>query len=226
MGILAGKCAFISHSANGLGFLIAAVLCEQGAAVTLHHVSEVASLAAGERLKSLVPDAKVSCVSGDLSVPTSREKVLGTMAKVDVLVGHSVDFRALAFSDVDQAQSSLNVRQQDDLVCELVGDLYQLGRLQADAKIYLVSYSDSPAYSDELRKALSTSEKLMLATVPVGDLSVEPAADVVKAEMLRTGVFCSEALDLLLSDHRPIAIQSAMKRAVEISLMIAGGGAE
>lgn len=91
MGLLEGKTAIVTGSARGIGFGIAKVLAQKGAAVM---ITDVLEDAANQAVKEITDaGGKAACITGDVSKYEDAEKIfkstLEAFKQVDILVNNA-----------------------------------------------------------------------------------------------------------------------------------------
>lgn len=102
---LAGRCAIVSGSSQGIGLAIARVLASEGANVVLCARTPEALAAATRELSDLPGCVTSACV--DLATPSGaadvRDTALQAFARIDILVNNAGVYDFLAFEEVDDA---------------------------------------------------------------------------------------------------------------------------
>lgn len=97
---LAGARAFISGSTRGIGFAIAEVLAQEGAAVVVNGRSRADVDAAAQRLRAVVPGSDVSGIAADFADATEIDALIDGLGEIDVLVNNVGLFEQRPFADI------------------------------------------------------------------------------------------------------------------------------
>jgi NAD(P)-dependent dehydrogenase (short-subunit alcohol dehydrogenase family) len=97
---LTGKQAVVSGSSAGIGFAIARGLAEAGAAVVVSGRSEKTIDGAMDKLRGLVPGARVDGVAADLSTADGVALLVRRVAETDILVNNLGIFEPKAFEAI------------------------------------------------------------------------------------------------------------------------------
>jgi NAD(P)-dependent dehydrogenase (short-subunit alcohol dehydrogenase family) len=97
---LATKRAFVSGSTQGIGFSIAKALLEEGVSVVINGRDENRVNSAVQQLRSEVPDAVVSGIAADFSVPAQVQRLLTSLDDVDILVNNVGLFEVKPFGEI------------------------------------------------------------------------------------------------------------------------------
>lgn len=100
---LGSKRAFISGSTQGIGFAVAQHLAQEGAEVVLHGRTQAKVDIAVNRLAASVPDAGVSGIAADLTVPEEAASLLQQLPPVDILVNNAGIFEVKDFMEITDA---------------------------------------------------------------------------------------------------------------------------
>jgi NAD(P)-dependent dehydrogenase (short-subunit alcohol dehydrogenase family) len=85
---LAGRRALVTGSAAGIGFAIACVLAQQGAALVVNGRHGPALALAVERLNQAMPGLDVGAVQADLGTPEGANHLAQAVGEVDILVNN------------------------------------------------------------------------------------------------------------------------------------------
>ena len=87
------KVAIVTGGAGGIGSATGQLLCEEGALLALVEVNAEALQDARERIRALVPDARVMAIVGDVSSEGEAQRVVAEVAahygRVDILVNNA-----------------------------------------------------------------------------------------------------------------------------------------
>jgi NAD(P)-dependent dehydrogenase (short-subunit alcohol dehydrogenase family) len=100
---LAAKRAFVSGSTQGIGFSIAKALLQEGASVVINGRVESRVESAVRKLRSEVPGAVVSGIAADFRDPAELQRLLSTLADIDILVNNVGLFEVKPFGEVSDA---------------------------------------------------------------------------------------------------------------------------
>jgi hypothetical protein len=226
MSTLQGRKVLITHAGDGLGFAIAIALGQRGADLVIHDASLAVAGAAAERLKLAISDVNVSAVSSDLGTEAGRQTLTESVGRIDIFVSDSVGETAIDFAQVaqprDEARHEASSRQGQTLA----GTFSRSMGRQGWGRIFLLTSAhppssfltlDSDDYSASLVPyTLASGADVDAFLIPVATLILEPVADVMKSEVMRTGRSLAEVADQFERDHRPANIQRAAR---EISLL-------
>lgn len=212
MSNLTGKRALITHAGDGLGFVIAIALAQQNAEIVVHDNSLAVVGAAVERLALAVPGIKVSGIASDLAIESGVQQLLDAAGRIDLFVSDAVGEGATDFSQVSQAHDKRRetVALQHSEV--LVARFSQAMSLQGEGRIFLLA----PAAPGALTESQASSAGVKVFRLPVANLMLEPVADVIKSEVMRTRNSLRDVAEQIERDHRPLDIQKAAR---EISLL-------
>lgn len=105
---LTDKLALVTASSGGIGFEIARSLASEGARVIINGRSASSVDAAVQRLKELVPAAKLEALAADNGTPEGCEATLMAFPEVDILVNNLGIYEAVGFFDeTDEAWRKL-----------------------------------------------------------------------------------------------------------------------
>ncbi len=107
---LQDKTAVVSGSTAGIGFAIASVLAQEGAAVVLNGRTSERVSGAVEKIKKASPGARVSGVAADLSTREGVEKLFEQVPKTDILINNLGMFEAKPFAQSLIASGSTSLR--------------------------------------------------------------------------------------------------------------------
>jgi NAD(P)-dependent dehydrogenase (short-subunit alcohol dehydrogenase family) len=214
--VLVGKRALLTHSGDGLGFVIAIAFAQAGADVIIQDRSAAVVAAAVERLSLAVPGSRVSGKGMELAGSEHVGELLAFAGPVDFLV---ID--ALATGAVDFAEATEQAPLQDRLArseqaTRLLNAFVQSMKDQGPASLFLLSLASMPAgeFSASLLRRgtdqIDHPASLEVFFVPIADLVLAPVADLVKSEVSRTNGSLAQASEHLLNDHRPAAIEAGL----------------
>ena len=97
---LTNKKALVTGSTAGIGFAIASLLAEEGAAVVVNGRSQGRVEEAVRRIKTENKDAQVTGVAADLGTKEGVDLLTGTVPAVDILVNNLGIFEPKPFPDI------------------------------------------------------------------------------------------------------------------------------
>lgn len=100
---LVSKTAFVSGSTQGIGFAIARLLLQEGAAVIINGRTQAKIDAALDALKKEMPQAVVSGIAADFSRAAEVEALLSQLPAIDILVNNVGVFELKSFSTIEDA---------------------------------------------------------------------------------------------------------------------------
>jgi NAD(P)-dependent dehydrogenase (short-subunit alcohol dehydrogenase family) len=224
MSTLAGKKALITHSGDGLGFAIAVALAQQQAELIVHDRSPAVAGVAVERLKLAIPGITASAVAADLATESGRQRLLDVAGPIDILVSDAVGQGATDFAQVSEAQNEgaqpTNSRHSEALAGLFAqamsgqgwGRIFLVTSLAAEAGFTSAEPSEQAArlLPYEL-SAPGSGIGVKAFRLPIASLVLEPVADVMKSEVMRTGDSLKEVAAQMARDHRPLGIQKAAR---------------
>src|SRR6266478_683202 len=101
---LQDKTAVVSGSTAGIGFAIASVLAQEGAAVVLNGRTSERVSRAVEKIKKASPGARVSGVAADLSTREGAEKLFEQVPETDILINNLGMFEAKPFAQIPDSE--------------------------------------------------------------------------------------------------------------------------
>ena len=85
---LKGKTAFISGSTAGIGFGVAKIFLQEGAAVVINGRTDESVAKATQRLKAIFPNGKIEGIACDFSKTKAIENLLQTLPEIDILINN------------------------------------------------------------------------------------------------------------------------------------------
>jgi NAD(P)-dependent dehydrogenase (short-subunit alcohol dehydrogenase family) len=233
MSTLAGKKALITHSGDGLGFAIAVALGQQQAELIVHDRSPAVAGVAVERLKLAIPGLRASAICADLASESGRQQLLESVGPIDIVVSDSVGEGITDFAQVSEAQ--LSGRQQaSSRDSEALAGLYAQvmsgrgwGRMflvtsvaaGVDAATFETGEQSVRLLPHEVEHQASGSG-VEVFRLPIASRILEPVADVMKSEVMRTGNSLEEVASQMARDHRPLEIQKAARTISELTQLI------
>ncbi|MFX1708722.1 SDR family NAD(P)-dependent oxidoreductase [Chitinophaga sp. CC14] len=97
---LTSKTAFVSGSTQGIGFAIARLLLQEGAAVVINGRTPEKVAMAVEKLKKEIPAAKVSGISADFGSEAEVNRLLDALPDIDILINNVGIFELKEFADI------------------------------------------------------------------------------------------------------------------------------
>ncbi|MGK0365050.1 MAG: NAD(P)-dependent dehydrogenase (short-subunit alcohol dehydrogenase family) [Saprospiraceae bacterium] len=110
---LKGKTVFISGSTAGIGFCIAKIFLQEGAAVYINGRTDASVLKAIQQLKTAIPEGKIGGVACDFSKADEVESLIKKLPKIDILINNVGIYTAQSFfetTDLDwNKQLDVNV---------------------------------------------------------------------------------------------------------------------
>jgi NAD(P)-dependent dehydrogenase (short-subunit alcohol dehydrogenase family) len=185
-----GKRTVVTGASDGVGFAMCIALAQSGAEVTIHDRRDTAVAAAVEWLRLAVP--------GVVTHGIATQAVSTQLEGVDLWVVDALDGQAAHLGEWLTSH------------CPGVVLLLELDHAQ--------SYVDSagPAamslqVQPVMRPATSPAGAGLVYRITVANPMVAGAADIMRAEVLRTGESLSQVSDQLSRDHRPVAVQQAAR---------------
>ena len=208
----AGKKVLLTHSADGLGFVIAIAFAQAGAEVVIHDRSAAVVAAAVEHLSLAVPGSRVKGKDTDLSTDAGVRQMLAYAGPIDTLVIDAHAVGVVNFSRLEELEAHQDRKALRDQAESLSNDF--VGSMKGDNPKSIFVLSLTPTAAEESSgpsASLSTCSVgagagFTVYTVSVRDLILAPVADIVKSEVLRTNATLADVIKYLLRDHRPAAI--------------------
>lgn len=100
---LLGKQALVTGSTAGIGFATAQRLAAEGVAVTLNGRSAAGVDAAVQRLRALLPEARIDGIAADLAGPDGAARLAERCEHVDILVNNLGIYEPKPFEDISDA---------------------------------------------------------------------------------------------------------------------------
>lgn len=97
---LTSKTAFVSGSTQGIGFAIARLLLQEGAAVVINGRTPEKVAMAVEKLKKEIPAAKVSGIAADFGSEAEVNRLLDALPDIDILINNVGIFELKEFADI------------------------------------------------------------------------------------------------------------------------------
>jgi NAD(P)-dependent dehydrogenase (short-subunit alcohol dehydrogenase family) len=220
---LAGKKVLLTHSADGLGFVIAIAFAQAGAEVVLHDRSAAVVAAAVEHLSLAVPGSRVKGEDADLSTDAGVRQILAYAGPIDALVIDAHAVGVVNFSQLEELEAHQDRQALRDHSVSLSNDFVGNMKGENPKSIFVLSLTPTAAEkSSWLSASLSTSSVgaaagLTVYTVSVRDLILAPVADIVKSEVVRTNATLADVIKYLLRDHRPAAIAVGLTAIQEVT---------
>jgi len=101
---LKGKKVFISGSTKGIGLATARTLAKEGAEVVINGRSEDSVKDAVEKLKTEVPEGKVSGIACDFSEKEEIDKLIKELGRLDILINNVGIFGPKDFGDISDEE--------------------------------------------------------------------------------------------------------------------------
>lgn len=212
MSTLAGKKALITHSGDGLGFAIAVALAQQQAELIVHDRSPAVAGVAVERLKLAIPGVTATAITGDLATESGRQQLLDSAGSIDIVVSDAVGQGATDFAHVSEAQKEGEQSASSRDSEALAGLFAQAMSGRGWGRIFLVT---SVAAEAGFTSAEPSEQARRLLP-----LILEPVADVMKSEVMRTGDSLKEVAAQMARDHRPLGIQKAARDIAVLTHLI------
>lgn len=100
---LEGKTAFISGSTSGIGFAIAGLLAEEGAAVIINGRSQQKTDASVTKLRAKYPAADITGIAADFEKPDEIEALMSRLPTIDILINNLGIFEPVPFEQITDA---------------------------------------------------------------------------------------------------------------------------
>jgi NAD(P)-dependent dehydrogenase (short-subunit alcohol dehydrogenase family) len=233
MSTLAGKKALITHSGDGLGFAIAIALAQQQAELVVHDVSPAVAGVAVERLKLAIPGISVSAIAADLATESGRQQLLESTGPLDIIVIDGVGQGATDFAQATEADKE-GWQQGSSRDSEALASMFAPAMGERGwGRIFLVASMAPEAVpkSTEKREHFpqlqpydlenqASGSGLKAFRLPIASLILEPVADVMKSEVMRTSGSLREVADQMERDHRPVGIQKAARDISSLTQLI------
>jgi NAD(P)-dependent dehydrogenase (short-subunit alcohol dehydrogenase family) len=97
---LKGKSAVVSGSTAGIGYAIASLFAQEGAAVVVNGRTKERVSSAVDRILASFPGSKVTGVAADLSTEEGTETLFRHLPETDILVNNLGIFEAKPFSEI------------------------------------------------------------------------------------------------------------------------------
>ena len=233
MSTLAGKKTLITHSGDGLGFAIAVALAQQQAELIVHDRSPAVAGVAVERLKLAIPGITASAVAADLATESGRQRLLDVAGPIDILVSDAVGQGATDFAHVSEAQKegeqSASSRDSEALAGLFAqamsgrgwGRIFLVTSVAAEAGFTSAEPSEqAPRLLPYKLAAPGSGIGVKAFRLHIASLILEPVADVMKSEVMRTGDSLKEVAAQMARDHRPLGIQKAARDIAVLTHLI------
>lgn len=96
---LKGKTAFISGSTAGIGFGVAKIFLQEGAAVVINGRSDESLTKAIQSLQSVFPQGKVDGIACDFSHPEEVESLLEKLPEINILINNVGIYTSQSFAE-------------------------------------------------------------------------------------------------------------------------------
>lgn len=213
---LAGKKVLLTHSGDGLGFVIAIAFAQAGAEVVIHDNSAAVVAAAVERLALAVPGCRVLGGQADLSTVTGVRQILAYAGPVDILVIDALTFGVVDFSGLDDQEAGQDRQVLRDRAGRLLDDFVSCLEGPGPTTLLLLSLASTPvdesgtSWVSHQAGGANGKPVTQVHAASVRDLILAPVADLVKSEVLRTNGTLAEVSERLMRDHRPAAIEAGL----------------
>jgi hypothetical protein len=225
---LAGKKVLLTHSGDGMGFVIAIAFAQAGAAIVIHDRSAAVIAAAVEHLSLAVPGSRVSGEEADLSTEAGVRQLLDKSGSIDILVMDEHAVGVVTFSRLEE-RASLQDRQALRARALLLLNSF-VGNMKGQGPSTLFMLSLAPTDADPSSTCVVSHsigndgrvDGLTVHTVSVRDLILAPVADLIKSEVLRTNGTVADVSEQLLHDHRPVAIDQGLTAIRKVTAEIIG----
>lgn len=209
---LAGEKVLLTHSGDGLGFVIAIAFAQVGAEVIIHDRSAAVVAAAVEHFSLAVPGSRVRGAHADLSTAAGVREILAFAGSIDILVIDAVGAGVVTFSGNDDQDVAHDRQMLQVRAGGLLNDFLASLKGKEPTSIFLLSLA--PEAAAESRTCLMPPSEgpsgHTVYTASLRDLILAPVADLVKSEVLRTNGTVAEVADYLMHDHRPTAIAAGV----------------
>jgi NAD(P)-dependent dehydrogenase (short-subunit alcohol dehydrogenase family) len=231
-----GKRALVTASTGGIGFAIAQGLAEAGAQVIINGRSDASVAEALSRLTTAVPDASIHGVAADLSTSDGVSELVQGAGEIDILVNNAGIYGAQDFYETDdevwdnywQTNVMSGVRLSRALLPAMVKKGWgrvvfvsseSARNIPADMIHYGVSKTAQLALARGLAKRVAGSGVTVNSVLPGPTLS-DGVADMMKAEVERTGKSLESVVADFVVQHRPSSIIQRAATVEEVANMI------
>ncbi len=230
---LENKKAFISGSTSGIGFAIAKTFAQEGAEVILNGRKESTIEAAINKLKSEVPDAKVSGLTADFSSAESVEKLLNDIGQIDILINNVGIFASQQFADTTdedwQRMFEVNVMSGVRLSRKVLPNMLEKnwGRIifiSSECAMLvpedLIAYSATKAMIQAISRGLAQTTKGTAVTVNAvlpGSTLSQGAERFLKGAAEQQGITEKEVADNFFKDVRTTSLLQRFATTEEVA---------
>jgi NAD(P)-dependent dehydrogenase (short-subunit alcohol dehydrogenase family) len=230
------KRALVTASTGGIGFAVAKGLAQAGAAVVINGRSQHSVNDALARLMAAVPEAVVTGVAADLSTSEGVEALLAGLSGIDILVNNAGIYRPQDFFEADdevwnnywQTNVMSGVRLSRALLPAMVESGWgrvvfvaseSARNIPADMIHYGVSKTAQLALARGLAKRVAGSGVTVNSVLPGPTLS-DGVAEMLSAEVERTGESLESVASAFVMQHRPSSIIQRASTVEEVANMI------
>ncbi|MEB0204527.1 SDR family oxidoreductase [Pseudomonas sp. CCC3.1] len=231
-----GKRALVTASTGGIGFAIAQGLAEAGAHVILNGRSDASVADAISRLLAVVSGASIQGIAADLSTADGVSALVKEAGGVDILVNNAgiygpQDFYETA-DEVWDSYWQTNVMSGVRLSRALLPAMVAKGwgrvvfmssesarNIPADMIHYGVSKTAQLALARGLAKRVAGSGVTVNSVLPGPTLS-DGVANMLKAEVERTGKTLESVATEFVTQHRPSSIIQRAATVEEVANMV------
>lgn len=233
---LQGKTALVTASTGGIGFAIAEGLARTGANVVINGRSDSSVEKALARLRTSVPQAKVTGIAADLASAEGVSSLIATAPAVDILVNNAGIFGLVDFFETDdecwneywQTNVMSGVRLSRALVPAMIkrgwGRVVFISsesarNIPADMIHYGVSKTAQLAVSRGLAKRVAGSGVTVNSVLPGPTLS-DGLAVMLEEERARSGKTLEDVAAEFVMTHRPTSLIQRAATVDEVANMV------
>lgn len=233
---LNGKRALVTASTGGIGYAIARGLAESGATVIINGRSDKSVDAAVARLKAELPEALVMGATADLGTAQGAAALADAAGKIDVLVNNAGIYGVQDFFETDdevwdqywQTNVMSGVRLSRALLPAMVDNGWgrvvfiaseSARNIPADMIHYGVSKTAQLGLARGLAKRVAGSGVTVNSVLPGPTLS-DGLADMLQAEVQRSGKSLESVAAEFVMEHRPSSIIQRAASTEEVANMV------
>lgn len=233
---LNGKRALVTASTGGIGYSIARGLAGSGATVILNGRSDKSVDAAVARLKAELPDALVIGATADLGTAQGAATLVDAAGKIDVLVNNAGIYGVQDFFETDDevwdqywhTNVMSGVRLSRALLPAMVNNGWgrvvfiaseSARNIPADMIHYGVSKTAQLGLARGLAKRVAGSGVTVNSVLPGPTLS-DGLADMLQAEVQRSGKSLETVAAEFVMEHRPSSIIQRAASTEEVANMV------
>jgi NAD(P)-dependent dehydrogenase (short-subunit alcohol dehydrogenase family) len=233
---LSGKTALVTGSTAGIGYAIAHGLAEAGARVIVNGRGEASVAKAVDALGKALPKADIATFVGDLALPAEAERIVGAFPQVDILVNNLGIYGPQDFFEIPDSEWTryfetnvmsgvrLSRAYAPGMVDKKWGRIVFISsesglNIPADMIQYGFSKTAQLAISRGLAKRLSGTGVTVNSVLPGPTLS-EGVADMLKADVARTGKSVEDVAADFVKAHRSTSIIQRAATVDEVANMV------